>query len=110
MAKAARALSHLYARPRWHTIFLDDHFQKKVWSKWCIATAKRGKLVYTKQGGPRMSKQVEDEDFEAIQQALKIADELVTCVTGGRPGTQAKALEYARVIDGLKRRKFLANR
>ena len=57
-----------------------------------------------------MSKQVADEDFEAIQQALKLADELVTSVISGAKGTQAKALEFARVYDALKRRKFVGNR
>lgn len=51
-----------------------------------------------------MSVALQDEDFETVKRALKLADELCTIVIAGSPGAQAKALEYARAINDLKKR------
>ena len=45
-----------------------------------------------------------EEDFDTIRRALKSADELCTIVLSGAPGATAKALEYARAINELKKR------
>ena len=57
-----------------------------------------------------MSVTLEDEDFETIKQALKVADELCTHVISGHRGGQVKALEFARVLNELKKRKIVTNK
>jgi hypothetical protein len=57
-----------------------------------------------------MSVTLEDEDFETIREALKVADELCTNVISGHRGGQVKALEFARVLNELKRRKIVTNK
>lgn len=59
---------------------------------------------------PQANVTLTSEDFEAIQEALKVANDLCTNVIAGSRGGQVKALEFARVYDGLKRKKIVANR
>lgn len=52
---------------------------------------------------------LEQEDFELMQRALKLADGLCTDAISGRT-SQAKALEFARVYNDLKRKKIVPNK
>ena len=56
-----------------------------------------------------MSVTLEDEDFKMIQWALELADGLCTDVVSGRT-SQARALEFARAYNNLKRKKIVPNK
>jgi hypothetical protein len=52
-----------------------------------------------------MSVVLEDETYEAIEEALKQADLLCTAVISGKPGQMTSALNVARALSDLKRQR-----
>ena len=51
-----------------------------------------------------------EEQVNAIKEALKSADALATSVISGKPGTMRAALDVARALDSLKRSSLLTHR
>ncbi len=44
-----------------------------------------------------------EDDFDMIKKALRAADKMATSVISGEPGAHRVALDFARVINDLKR-------
>lgn len=57
-----------------------------------------------------MSVTLGDEEFETIQQVLKLADQLCTEVISGSTGMRNKAFDFARAYNDLKRKKIVPNK
>lgn len=57
-----------------------------------------------------MSVVLEDDDFETIKEALDMGDKLCTAAVSGQSVPMRQALEYARVMNDLKRKKIITNK
>ena len=59
---------------------------------------------------PQTTVTLAQEDYEALQRVLKLADQLCTEVISGSTGMRNKAFDFARAYNDLKkRRKIVTN-